>query len=203
MDFSFYSASWLKQQSTGRHFFSLRHINLILSQPVFVLTSSCCVLSGKPTNLNFIVSAHVLTLNLTFNATNLKRIFILTSLLCDDHFVFIKHSRHSLMPNKHASVQLQIGWLESRMIKQECQSVFWFYEFLLQLEDNIRFYFLNVFFQLHQLFSVSRCRQSFLCNFLIFFLQSVKYTNLFLIINDMDVNEHGRQSNITQIKVLL
>jgi len=34
-ELDFYSASW---QSTGRHVTPLRHIILILSQPVFVLT---------------------------------------------------------------------------------------------------------------------------------------------------------------------
>ena len=33
----------------------LRHIILILSQPVFALSPSCCVLSGEATNTNFIV----------------------------------------------------------------------------------------------------------------------------------------------------
>ena len=34
----FYSATSLKQQSMGRHFAKLRHIILISSQPVFVLS---------------------------------------------------------------------------------------------------------------------------------------------------------------------
>ena len=33
-----YSASWLKQQSTGRNLDALKHIILIPSQPAFVLT---------------------------------------------------------------------------------------------------------------------------------------------------------------------
>ena len=37
-EFDFYSASSLKQQSAGRHVTSLRHIIMILSQPVFVVT---------------------------------------------------------------------------------------------------------------------------------------------------------------------
>jgi hypothetical protein len=38
-ELDFYSASSLKQQSTDRHVAPLGHIILILSQPVFVLTS--------------------------------------------------------------------------------------------------------------------------------------------------------------------
>ena len=34
----FYNASWLKQQSTGRHVAPLGHIILIPSQPVFALS---------------------------------------------------------------------------------------------------------------------------------------------------------------------
>jgi hypothetical protein len=44
----FYSASSLKQQSSGRHVAPLGHIILIPSQPV-------CVLSGEATHTNFIV----------------------------------------------------------------------------------------------------------------------------------------------------
>jgi hypothetical protein len=44
----------MKQQSAGRHDASLGHIH-ILSQPVFALTSDCCLLSRKATNIHFIV----------------------------------------------------------------------------------------------------------------------------------------------------
>ena len=37
-EFDLYNASSLKQQSDGRHVTSLRHIIMILSQPVFVVT---------------------------------------------------------------------------------------------------------------------------------------------------------------------
>jgi hypothetical protein len=37
-ELDFYSASSLKQQSTGRHVAALKHIILIPSQPVFALT---------------------------------------------------------------------------------------------------------------------------------------------------------------------
>ena len=39
----------------GRHIAPLRHIILILSQPVFALTLYCCLLSGDATNTNCIV----------------------------------------------------------------------------------------------------------------------------------------------------
>ena len=45
----------LKQQSADRHVAPLGHIILIPSQPVFVLSPQCCVLSGEATNTNFIV----------------------------------------------------------------------------------------------------------------------------------------------------
>ena len=48
----FYSASSLKQQSTGRHVAPLGHSILIPSQPVvFACTPYCCVLSGETTNI--------------------------------------------------------------------------------------------------------------------------------------------------------
>ena len=37
-ELEFYNASWLKQQSTGRHVTPLGHIILIPSQPVFALS---------------------------------------------------------------------------------------------------------------------------------------------------------------------
>ena len=37
----FYSASSLKQQSAGRHVAPLRHIILVLSQPVFLRNAAC------------------------------------------------------------------------------------------------------------------------------------------------------------------
>ena len=51
-ELDFCSASSLKQQSVCRHVSPLRHIILILSQPVFALTPWCC---GEATNTNFIV----------------------------------------------------------------------------------------------------------------------------------------------------
>jgi hypothetical protein len=54
-ELDFYSASSLKQQSVGRHIAPLWHIILIPSQPVFVLSPWCCMLSGEATNTNFIV----------------------------------------------------------------------------------------------------------------------------------------------------
>ena len=48
----FYSASSLKR--AGRHVTPLGHIILIPSQPVFVLSPKCCVLSGEATHINFI-----------------------------------------------------------------------------------------------------------------------------------------------------
>ena len=47
--------SSMKQQSTDRHVTPLRHIILILSQPVFALTPQWCVLSREAGNTNFIV----------------------------------------------------------------------------------------------------------------------------------------------------
>ena len=54
-ELDFYSASSLNQKSAGRHVHPLGHIILIPSQPVFALSPSCCMLSGKATNTDFIV----------------------------------------------------------------------------------------------------------------------------------------------------
>ena len=51
----FYSASSLKQQSVGRHVAPFGHIILIQSHPVCAF-QLICVLSGKATNTNCIVS---------------------------------------------------------------------------------------------------------------------------------------------------
>ena len=51
----FYSASLQKQQFVGRHVAPIGHNILIRSQPVFVFTPSCCMLSVDATNTNFIV----------------------------------------------------------------------------------------------------------------------------------------------------
>ena len=53
--YSFYSANSLKQQSAGRQCVPFWLINLIQSQPVFVLAPSCCMLSKEATDANFIV----------------------------------------------------------------------------------------------------------------------------------------------------
>jgi len=37
------------------HVAPLGHVNLILSQPVFVLTPDCCVICGETANANFIL----------------------------------------------------------------------------------------------------------------------------------------------------
>ena len=50
--FDFYSAS---SQFGGRHVAPLRHINMILGQPVFALTPEYCVFSGEVANIDFIV----------------------------------------------------------------------------------------------------------------------------------------------------
>ena len=50
-----YSASSLNHQPVGRHVAPLGHISLIPSQPVFVLSLLCGVLSGEATHTNFIV----------------------------------------------------------------------------------------------------------------------------------------------------
>ena len=47
VNWSFYSASSLKQQSVDRHVAPLRHILLIPNQPVFALTLWCSMLSRK------------------------------------------------------------------------------------------------------------------------------------------------------------
>jgi hypothetical protein len=54
-EMDFYSASSHKQQSVDRHVGPLGHIILISSQPVFVLSPQCCVVSGEATNTNFLV----------------------------------------------------------------------------------------------------------------------------------------------------
>jgi hypothetical protein len=48
--------SHIKKQSTDKHVARLGYIILIPSQPVFVLSPSCCMLSREATNTNFIVS---------------------------------------------------------------------------------------------------------------------------------------------------
>ena len=48
-------ASTLKQQSVGRLVALLGHIILIQSQPVFAVSSQCCVFSGEAGKSNFIV----------------------------------------------------------------------------------------------------------------------------------------------------
>jgi len=53
-ELDFYSASSLKQQSVYRHVTPLRHIILILSQPIFVLLLSTVCLT-EATNTNFMV----------------------------------------------------------------------------------------------------------------------------------------------------
>jgi len=50
-----YCSSSLKQQSAGRRVSPLRHIILILSQPVFILTAECCMLRREAANTNVIV----------------------------------------------------------------------------------------------------------------------------------------------------
>jgi hypothetical protein len=47
IELDFYSAISQKQQTAGRHVAPPRHIILTTSQPVFALTSSCCVLSKE------------------------------------------------------------------------------------------------------------------------------------------------------------
>ena len=54
LKFNSYSASSLKQQTTGRHVAPLVHIIMIQRQPVFALTPQCCML-GKVTNTYFTV----------------------------------------------------------------------------------------------------------------------------------------------------
>ena len=49
-ELDFYSASSLKQQSAERHVAPLGHIILIPSQPVFAISTECCVLSGEGSN---------------------------------------------------------------------------------------------------------------------------------------------------------
>jgi hypothetical protein len=49
------SAGSQKQQFSGRHVDPLGHIILIPSQPVFVLSPLCCVISGEAINTNCIV----------------------------------------------------------------------------------------------------------------------------------------------------
>ena len=53
-------AQLLKQQFAGRHVTPLGHIILIPSQPVFVLSPYCCVLSGEATNVVFGLTRSVL-----------------------------------------------------------------------------------------------------------------------------------------------
>jgi hypothetical protein len=49
-ELDFYNASSLKQQSADRHVAPLGHIILIPSQPVFAISTECCVLSGEGSN---------------------------------------------------------------------------------------------------------------------------------------------------------
>ena len=55
---NFYSVSSLKQQSADRYIAQLGLIILILSQPDFVLSPLCCVLSRDATNNNFLSFWH-------------------------------------------------------------------------------------------------------------------------------------------------
>jgi hypothetical protein len=55
MRFALFQTNTLKQQFEGRHVAPLRHIILIPSQPVFVLSPYCSVLSGEATHINSIV----------------------------------------------------------------------------------------------------------------------------------------------------
>jgi hypothetical protein len=48
-----YSASSLRQQSADRHVALLGHTIVIPSQPTFVLSPPCCVLSGEATHIYF------------------------------------------------------------------------------------------------------------------------------------------------------
>ena len=50
-----YSASSLKQQSTGRYVTPLRHSSRILSHPVFAHTHQCCVLRGEGADTIFLI----------------------------------------------------------------------------------------------------------------------------------------------------
>ena len=50
-----YSASSLKQQSTGRYVTPLKHSSQILSHPVFAHTHQCCVLWGEGADTNFVI----------------------------------------------------------------------------------------------------------------------------------------------------
>ena len=54
-ELDFHRASSLKQQSTDRHVAPFGQIILIPSQPVFALSSQCCVLSWEATNTNLTV----------------------------------------------------------------------------------------------------------------------------------------------------
>jgi hypothetical protein len=62
----FYSANSLKQQSADGYVAPLRHIVLIPSQSVFVLSPyKCCVLNGEATNKNVIVFGLTWSIHLT------------------------------------------------------------------------------------------------------------------------------------------
>ena len=52
-----YKFLWVSETTVRKigHVAPLGHIILILNQPVFALSPSCCVLSGEATNTNFIV----------------------------------------------------------------------------------------------------------------------------------------------------
>jgi hypothetical protein len=50
-----YSASSLKQQSTGRYVTPLRHSRRIPSHPVFAHTHQCCVLKVEGADTNFLI----------------------------------------------------------------------------------------------------------------------------------------------------
>lgn len=51
----FHSSSSLKVQCIGRHVVSFRHMIMVLSQPVSALSPKRCMISGKATNINFIL----------------------------------------------------------------------------------------------------------------------------------------------------
>jgi hypothetical protein len=54
-----YSASSLKQQSTGRYVTPLKHSSQIPSHPVFTLTRQCCVLRGEGADTNFVIFGYI------------------------------------------------------------------------------------------------------------------------------------------------
>jgi hypothetical protein len=82
----FYSAISLKQHSTDRHVSTLRHIILILDQPVFALSPQCCLLSGEAAQCYSPCGKYLATAN-NYGQIAVFRYFYIVNRLATSHFL--------------------------------------------------------------------------------------------------------------------